>query len=52
MVKNQNDFDTKGYVPIKSQMGGKKNKIKWVEWSSGDFWIIEDKWSSIFAQII
>jgi hypothetical protein len=37
MVKNQNDFDTKGYVPIKSQMGGKKNKIKWVEWSSGDF---------------
>jgi len=21
MVKNQNDFDTKGYVPIKSQMG-------------------------------
>jgi hypothetical protein len=28
MVKNQNDFDTKGYVPIKSQMGGKKNYIK------------------------
>jgi hypothetical protein len=24
MVKNQNDFDTKGYVPIKSQMGEKK----------------------------
>lgn len=43
MVRIQNDFDTKGYVPIKSQMGENKFKkkenhyIKWVEWLSGDF---------------
>ncbi len=49
-------FDTKGYVPIKSQMGEfffflKENHyIKWVEWLSGEtFELLRINGSSIFA---